>query len=102
MAAEDPPAENEPDPQEDEGAADEDQEEIEDPFKEETITYSTEDQILGVRLDGPKVGKRSVDVFLLAEFLAQLDRVVRGLSASARGIPLEGSGRIPSPPDAAP
>jgi len=76
---------------------------IEDPFERETIRYAAGDQpILGVTLDGPKVGARSIDVFTFGEFLAQLDRVVRGLTASLEGISLQAAGRIPRPPDAAP
>jgi hypothetical protein len=77
-------------------------EDIKDPFKRETIRYASEHRVLGVRLDGPKVGRDSMDVFLLGEFLSQLDRVVRGLAAAVRNIPLESTGRIPTPPDAAP
>lgn len=95
-----PPAEGDPgglppDPSEEEDG-------VEDPFESEPIRYSTEERVLGVDLDGPKVGKSTIDVFVLSEFLGQLDRVVRGLTAWARGIPLEPSGRLPSVPDAAP
>lgn len=79
------------------------EEPIEDPLKrDEDVKFFKEERLLGVTIDGPKVGQRSIDVFLLAEFLEQLDRVVRGLTAWARGIPLELSGQIPRPPDAAP
>lgn len=76
--------------------------EIEDPFERETIKYSKEERILGVTLDGPKVGKRSIDVFTLGEFLAQLDRVVRALTAAAESLTLGPVGKIPRPPEAAP
>lgn len=82
-----------------------DPDEIEDPFEREQIRYLkkvNERPILGVVLEGDKVGKHSVDVFTFGEFLAQLDRVVRGLTAGLEGIALEVKGRIPRPPDAAP
>lgn len=76
---------------------------IDDPFPRETIRYAAgEEPILGVTLDGPKVGKHSIDVFTFGEFLAQLDRVVRGLTATLEGITLAATGRIPRPPEAAP
>lgn len=102
MAEREPPDEDELQP--DEGSpAESDEDEIKDPFERETIRYSTNERVLAVTLDGgPKIGRRSIDVFLLSEFLGQIDRVVRGLSAWARGIPLESSGRIPTPDDAAP
>lgn len=79
------------------------EEEIVDPFERDTIRYQFgNERILGVTLDGPKVGKRSIDVFTFGEFLAQLDRVVRGLTATLQGITLQPTGRIPRPPDAAP
>jgi len=79
------------------------EEEIDDPFEREQIRYASgTDPILGVTLDGPKVGKRTIDVFTLGEFLAQLDRVVRGLTAALEGVSLSPTGRIPRPPDAAP
>jgi hypothetical protein len=79
------------------------EEEIKDPFEREQIRYTTgAEPILGVTLDGPKVGKRSIDVFTFGEFLAQLDRVVRGLTATLEGVSLSATGRIPRPPDAAP
>lgn len=81
------------------------EDEIEDPFERDQIRYlkqAGERPILGVRLEGEKVGKRSVDVFTFGEFLAQLDRVVRGLTAGLEGISLVLKGRIPRPPDAAP
>jgi hypothetical protein len=76
--------------------------EIEDPLERDQIKYASEERILGVTLDGPKVGSRSIDVFTLGEFLAQVDRVVRALTAAAEGISLGAAGRIPRPPDAAP
>jgi hypothetical protein len=78
--------------------------EITDPFERDTIKYAVEDEerILGVVLDGPKVGKRSIDVFTLGEFLAQLDRVIRALTAAAEGLALAPTGKIPRPPEAAP
>jgi len=79
-----------------------DADDIEDPFERESIRYFGEDSVLGVTLDGPKVGRRNIDVFTFGEFLAQLDRVVRGLTASLQGITLAAAGRIPRPPDAAP
>lgn len=41
-------------------------------------------------------------MFTFGEFLAQLDQVVRGLTAGLEGITLEPRGRIPRPADAAP
>lgn len=79
-----------------------DEEEIDDDLDEETIKYYEGETILGVTLDGPKVGHRSIDVFTFGEFLAQLDRVVRALTAAAEGIALASTGKIPRPPDAAP
>jgi hypothetical protein len=77
--------------------------EIADPFERDTIRYqSGSDLILGVTLGGPKVGKHSIDVFTFGEFLAQLDRVVRGLTAGLEGLTLATTGRIPMPADAAP
>jgi hypothetical protein len=75
---------------------------IKDPLPREKIKYFAEERLLGVTLEGPKVGERTIDVFVLSEFLGQLDRVVRGLTAWARNIPLEPTGKIPTPPDAAP
>lgn len=109
MAESDRPAEGKPPGDDEEHGAEEEhppeepEPEIEDPLESETIKYATEERLLAVTLDGgPKVSDRSMDVFLLAEFLRQLDRVVRGLAAWARDIPLELSGRIPKPEDAAP
>lgn len=77
--------------------------EITDPFERDTIRYqSGSDLILGVTLGGPKVGKHSIDVFTFGEFLAQLDRVVRGLTAGLEGLTLATTGRMPMPADAAP
>ncbi len=110
MAETDPP-EDQPAPGEDEGEGTDEsssddtpaEAEIEDPLKRDTVKYSKGERILGVVLDGgPKVGDRTIDVYLLARFLEQLDRVVRGLAAWTRGIPLETSGRIPRPRHAAP
>lgn len=76
---------------------------VKDPFERERIHFAAGDEpILSVTLDGPKVGERSIDVFTFGEFLAQLDRVVRGLTAVLEGITLSPAGRIPRPPDAAP
>lgn len=80
-----------------------DQEPIEDPFFDEQVRFFKDERLLGVTLEGGnKVGQRDIDVFLLGELLAQIDRVVRGLTAVVRGIRLEPTGRIPRPPDAAP
>lgn len=105
MAEREPPNEELPP---DEGDGEElipdppDDEEIKDPFERETIRYAADERLLGVTLDGPKVGRRSIDVFFLGEFLAQLDRVVRALTAAAEGLDLGPVGKIPRPPDAAP
>lgn len=106
---EDPKPPEEPSGEPDEGDLPEpseppdDEEAIEDPFDRDSIRYLQPDEcILGVTLDGPKVGHRSIDVFTFGDFLAQLDRVVRGLTATLEGITLLAAGRIPRPPDAAP
>lgn len=91
--------EQEPTPVEDVPDPDE---KIEDPLEGDTIKFSTDERILGVTLDGPKVGRKSIDVFTLGEFLAQLDRVVRALTAAKEGLTLAATGKIPRPPDAAP
>jgi hypothetical protein len=100
-----PPEDQGSEPEEGAGVPGEESgEEIESPFETETIRYSTgdEDRVLGVTLDGPKVGERSIDVFTLGGFLAQVDRVVRGLTAAARNLHIPARGAIPRPEDAAP
>ena len=97
------PPEGEPDEPAEAAPEEDAEEEIEDPFSDERVKFMKDERLLGVTLEGSeKVGRRSIDVFMLSELLAQIDRVVRGLTAAVRGISLEPTGRIPRPPEAAP
>lgn len=52
---------------------------------------------LAVRLAGPHIGEKDMQVDLAAAFLSSLDRLIRGVSAKLAGLSIPKRGRIPTP-----